>query len=61
MCWDPISQQKAGFCETCGVGERIFSGFGCVRQFTDYLYTDLAQTAEKYKLRIIVFAHNSKG
>ena len=61
MCWDTIGQQKVGVCETCGVGQQIFSGLRCVRQFTDYLYTDLAQIAEKYKLRIVVFAHNSKG
>jgi len=48
-------------CETCGTGYKEWFGFGCVRQFTDYLYNDVAVQAEKAKCNVFVFAHNARG
>ena len=45
----------------CGVGFQKFFGPGCVKDFTEYLYFDLAKKAEANKTRVLVFAHNSKG
>ena len=54
-------KKKTGECPTCGVGQIKFNGPSCVKQFTDYLYLNLAKEAEKNKSKIIVFAHNSRG
>ena len=36
-------------------------GFDCVREFSEYIYTDIAQRAANIKSSVYVFAHNFRG
>ena len=61
-CYDNENNKKTSeICSFCGQGDKVFTGQNCVKNFGDFIYKDLAVTAEKKKSKVIVFAHNLKG